>query len=100
MYFLFAILRTFFERKGLTNKATHWLNMVVASYFHLNWCMAYDTCQRHPDPHARARSTTAEVPCHVVRHHPCAAWSRHLPQPESLLRLLGTHHCTAVSRAV
>ena len=31
-----AILRTFFERKGLTNEATNWLNVVIASHSHLN----------------------------------------------------------------
>src|SRR5262245_17057535 len=31
-----AILRTFFERKGLTNEATNWLNVGIASYSHLN----------------------------------------------------------------
>src|SRR5882672_8960795 len=56
-----TILRTFFERKGLTNEATTWLNVVIASHSHFNWCMAYDNGQRHPETHARARSTTAEV---------------------------------------
>jgi hypothetical protein len=31
-----AILRTFFERKGLTNEATNWLNVVIESYSYFN----------------------------------------------------------------
>ena len=31
-----AILRTFFERKGLTNEATNWLNVVIESHSHFN----------------------------------------------------------------
>src|SRR6266566_5592178 len=42
--------------------------------------MAYDNCQRHPEADARARSTAAEVPCHVVLHDPRAARPRQLPQ--------------------
>jgi hypothetical protein len=78
----------FFERKGLTNEATNWLNVVIEFHFPFNRCMAYDNCQRHPETDARARSTAAEVPGHVVRHDPCAARSRQLPQSEPLLRLL------------
>ena len=32
-----AILRTFFERKGLANEATNWLNVVIASHSPFNW---------------------------------------------------------------
>ena len=31
-----TILRTFFERKGLTNEATNWLNVVIESHSHFN----------------------------------------------------------------
>src|SRR5207248_3018819 len=95
-----AILRTFFERKGLTNETTNWLNVVIESHSHFNRGMAYDNGPRHPEADARARSTAAEVPCHVVRHDPRAARPRQLPQLESLLRLLGTHHRAAVPGAV
>jgi len=30
------ILRTFFEREGLTTEATNWLNVVIESHSHLN----------------------------------------------------------------
>ena len=32
-----TILRTFFERKGLTTEATNWLNVGIESHSHLNW---------------------------------------------------------------
>jgi hypothetical protein len=32
-----AIRRTFFERKGFTNRATHWLNVGIESDLHFNW---------------------------------------------------------------
>src|SRR5215470_6283883 len=89
-----------FERKGLTTKATNWLNVGVESHSHWNRCMAYDNCQRHPETDAWARSTPAQVPGHVVCHDPCATRSRQLSQPESLVCLLRTYHCTAVSEAV
>src|ERR1700730_13530128 len=31
-----SILRTFFERKGLTNEATNWLNVVIESHAPFN----------------------------------------------------------------
>jgi hypothetical protein len=31
-----AILRTFFERKGFTNEATNWLNVVIEFDCHFN----------------------------------------------------------------
>ena len=31
-----TILRTFFEREGLTTEATNWLNVVIESHSHLN----------------------------------------------------------------
>jgi hypothetical protein len=37
VYCLVAILRTFFERKGLTTEATNWLNVGIESHSHLNW---------------------------------------------------------------
>jgi hypothetical protein len=39
---LFAILRTFFERKGLTRTATNCLN--VSAQLHHKRFMAYDNC--------------------------------------------------------
>src|SRR5262249_25614881 len=65
---------------------TNWFNVVIECHF--NRGTAYDHCPRHPEADARARSTAAEVPGHVVRHDPRAAWPRQLPQLESLLRLL------------
>src|SRR4029453_9991379 len=56
---------------------------------------AYYNSQCHSETDTPTRSTTAEVSCHVVRHDPCAARSRQLPQPESLLRLFSTHHRAA-----
>src|SRR5262245_35998389 len=85
---LTTILRTFFERRGFTDEATNWLNVVIEFHCHFNRVTAYDHCQRHPDPDAWAWSTTAEVPGHIVRHDSGAARSRHLPPPKPLWRLL------------
>jgi hypothetical protein len=43
MQFLKTILRTFFEREGLTRKAMNCLNVSVQLYFER--FMAYDNCQ-------------------------------------------------------
>ena len=32
-----SILRTFFERKGFTNEATNWLNVVIEFHSYSNW---------------------------------------------------------------
>ena len=95
-----AILRPFFECRGLTKEATSWLHGGIVSHSSSHGCMAYDHCPRHPDTAARARSTPTAVPRHVVRHEPWATRSRQLPHPESLLRLRGTYHRPAVSGAV
>jgi hypothetical protein len=42
MRFCWSILRTFFERKGITKPATACLN--VSAQLPLNRVMAYDTC--------------------------------------------------------
>src|SRR4030095_1513263 len=75
-----------FRAKGVNKLGTNWFNVVIECHF--NRGTTYDNCQRHPEADARARSTAAEVPGHVVRHHPRAARPRQLPQLESLLRLL------------
>src|SRR6267142_1873198 len=81
--FLQSILRTFFERKGLTKKATNCLN--VRAQLHLQRFMAYDNCHRHSGADASGPSTPTEVFDCVVCYTSCPARARHRAQSQSLL---------------
>src|SRR3954463_5613939 len=93
-----AILRTFFEREGLTKKATNCLNMSAQP--HCKRFMAYDNCQRYFAADVCGSSTTTEVLGCVIFHDPCPPWARHLSESESLLRVLRAHDCAPVPGAL
>jgi hypothetical protein len=78
-----TILRTFFERKGVTQKATTCLNMSVQLYPKQG--MAYDNCHRHFEADASGESTTTKVSGGAVYYDPSLAGPRHGAQSESLL---------------
>jgi hypothetical protein len=78
-----AILRTFFERKGVTKKATPCLNMSAQLYSKQG--MAYDNCPGHSEADASGESTTTKVSGGAVCHDPGLAGPRHGAQSESLL---------------
>src|SRR6266851_4402725 len=84
-----SILRTFFERKGLSKKATNWLSGSVQLYF--SRLLAYDNWQCHSEAEACGPSTAAAVPGRGVCHDPGLAWPRHLAPPAPLLGLLRAH---------
>ena len=54
----------FLERKGLTKKATNWLN--GSAQLQITRFMAYDNCHLHSEADAWGPSTTTAVSCCVI----------------------------------
>jgi hypothetical protein len=82
--FYISILRTFFERRGVTKKATTCLTVSTQLHFFMQG-MAYDNCHGHSEADAGSESTTTEVSSGAVCDNPGFAGTCHGTHSESLV---------------